>query len=159
MEKVLRKKSLLIEIPEKIMRETFGWLSERGNTREGCVRGYILKHPYRIDKDLTIENLIAVNVWLNRWKEDDENRVQYFRELDLMFEKEGIYYLVETKRDRKYTPGWRQLGHVIECFTSDFGKNKAAYEDFIPVLVTTSDKIDEIKTYWIDLDFSRFLSA
>ena len=138
------------------MREEYGWLSDRGNTREGCVRAYILRHPEMINQDLTIANLLAVNVWLNKWKED---HVQDYREVDLIFEKEGIYYLVETKRDRKYTPGYRQLFHIMECFKSDFEKNRVIYKDFIPVLVTTRDKIDRIKTMWVQPDFSAFLAS
>lgn len=131
-------------------------MSDRGNTREGCVRAYILRHPEMINQDLTIANLLAVNVWLNKWKED---HVQDYREVDLIFEKEGIYYLVETKRDRKYTPGYRQLFHIMECFKSDFEKNRVIYKDFIPVLVTTRDKIDRIKTMWVQPDFSAFLAS
>jgi hypothetical protein len=155
MERIVSKKCLLIEIPERIVREQYGWLSERGNTREGCVRAYILKHPEMIKEGLTIANLLAVNVWLNKWK---EGHAQDLREVDLVFEKEGIYYLVETKRDRKYTSGYRQLSHIMECFHSDFEKNKVTYNDFIPVLVTTSDKVDRIETTWVQPDFSAFLA-
>ncbi len=108
-------------------REEYRWLSDRGNTREGCVRAYILQHPGMINHDLTIANLLAVNVCLNKWKED---YVQTYREVDLIFEKEGIYYLVETKRDRKYKQGYRQLFHIMECFKSDFEKNRVIYKDF-----------------------------
>jgi len=94
-------KSLLIQIPEKTIIEQFGWLSEKGNTREGVVRAFILKHPERIESNLTIENLVAINVWLNKWREEDENYFEYAREADLIFEKDGIYYLVETKREKK----------------------------------------------------------
>ena len=118
------------------------------------------KRAIRIEKTrekegLTIANLLAVNVWLNKWK---EGHAQDFREVDLVFEKEGVYYLVETKRDRKYTSGYRQLSHIMECFHSDFEKNKVISNDFIPVLVTTSDKVDRIETTWVQPDFSAFLA-
>ena len=148
MEKTIKGKSLLIEIPENVIVEEFGWLSDKGNTREGAVRAYILKHPGLISEDLTIENLVAVNVWLNKWKEEDENYFEHVKEVDLMFEKDGIYYLVETKREKKYSRGWEQLGDVVDCFKSDFKKHKTIYKDVIPVLATTTDKTNKIKTEW-----------
>ncbi|MEM2506010.1 MAG: hypothetical protein QXF61_03065 [Nitrososphaeria archaeon] len=72
MEKMIKERRLLIQIPENIIGGQFGWLSEKGNTREGVVRAFILKHPEIVSKDLTIENLVAINVWLNKWKEEDE---------------------------------------------------------------------------------------
>lgn len=140
---------MLVQIPEKIITKQFGWLSNKGNTREGVVRAYILKHPEVISEDLAIENLVAENVWLNKWKEGDENYFEHMREVDLMFEKHGTYYLVETKREKKYSRGWEQLGDIVDCFKSDFKKHKTKYKDLIPVLVTTTDKINETKREWI----------
>ena len=149
MEKIVSERSLLIQIPEKTISEKFGWLSDKGNTREGVVRAYILKHPEIIESKLTIENLVAINVWLNKWKEEDENLFEFMREADIVFEKDGIYYLIETKRDRKYTRGWIQLGDIVDCFKSDFKKHREDYKGFIPVLVTTTDKVDRIKRDWV----------
>jgi len=140
---------LLVQIPEKIITKQFGWLANKGNTREGVVRAYILKHPEVISEDLTTENLVAVNVWLNKWKEGDENYFEHMREVDLMFEKDGSYYLVETKREKKYSRGWEQLGDIVDCFKSDFKKHKTKYKDLIPVLVTTTDKINKTKREWV----------
>ena len=137
---------MLIEIPEKLIVEEFGWLSDKGNTREGVVRAYILKHPEVINKDLTIENLVALNVWLNKWGEGE--KWLGLKEVDIVFEKDGIYYLVETKREKKYSKGWEQLGDVVDCFKSDFKKHKTKYKDLIPVLVTTTDKINKIERQW-----------
>jgi len=145
---MVKERSLLIEIPEKVIVGEFGWLSDKGNTREGVVRTYILKHPEVIESNLTIENLLGINVWLNKWNEEDENLLDLFRETDIVFEKDGIYYLVETKRWKKYSRGWEQLGDVVDCFKSDFKKHKTKYKDFIPVLVTTTDRINKIKREW-----------
>jgi len=139
---------LLIQIPERVIVEEIGWLSDKGNTREGVVGAYILKHPEVIESNLTIANLLGINVWLNKWNEEDENLLDLFRETDIVFEKDGIYYLVETKRWKKYSRGWEQLGDVVDCFKSDFKKHKTKYKDFIPVLVTTTDRINKIKREW-----------
>lgn len=149
MEKIVKERSLLIQIPENIIVEQFGWLSEKGNTREGVVRAFILKHPEIINADLTIKNLIAINVWLNKWKEENQNYVEHAREADLLFEKDGVYYLVETKREKKYPKGWKQLRDLIDCFKSDFKKHKTKYKDLIPVLVTTTNVIDKIQRDWV----------
>ena len=137
---IVNPKRLLIQIPEKLITEKFGWLAGKGNTREGVVRTYILKHPEIIRKDLTIENLVAINVWLNNWEKGGYNR-----EADLMFEKDGIYYIVETKREGKYGRGWGQLGDLIDCFKSEFKRHQDNYRELIPVLVTTSDAVNEIQ--------------
>jgi len=139
LEKIVKEKSLLIEIPEKTI--IIGWLSDKGNTREGIVRAYLLKHPELIN-GLTIENLVGINVWLNDWERG------WNREVDLVFEKDGTYYLVETKREGKHWEGWRQLRDIIDCFKSDFKKHKTPYKGFVPVLVTTSDKSNEIEKRW-----------
>ena len=149
MKKIVSDRSLRIEIPEKTITGQFGWLSEKGNTREGVVRAYILKHPEIIESKLTIENLVAINVWLNKWKEEDENYFEHIREADILFEKDGTYYLVETKREKKYSRGWEQLGDLVDCFKSDFKKHKTRYEALVPVLVTTTDKVDRIKRDWV----------
>lgn len=141
-------KSLLIKIPEKVILEEFGWLSNKGNTREGVVRAYILKHPDIIENNLTIDNLVAMNVWLRKWNERDENRLENKREVDIVFEKDKIYYLIETKRVRKYTRGVEQLGDVVDCFKSDFKRHKTKFKGIIPVLVTTTDKINETRKEW-----------
>jgi len=145
----------LIQIPERVIVEEFGWISGKGNTREGVVRAYILKHlemfnhpevlknPKAI-RDVAIENLVAINVWLNNWEKGHN------READLVFEKDGIYYLVETKRAGKYWRGWSQLGDIVDCFKSDFKKHQMSYKAFIPVLVTTTDSVNEITPTWID---------
>lgn len=72
MEKNVDNKSLLIQIPEKIVAEQFGWLSGKRNTREGVVRAYILRNPEIVENGLAIGNLVAMNVWLNKW-EDNKN--------------------------------------------------------------------------------------
>jgi len=137
---------LLIKIPESMVTEPNKWLLK--NTREGAVRAYVLKHPEVISQDLTIENLLAINVLLDKWKEEDENFHQYTREADLLFERNGTYYLVETKRYKKHVRAQKQIAEVVECFKSDFRKNKQAYKDLVPVIVTTDD-IDEIRTEWV----------
>ena len=148
MENAIKEKSLLITIPERIIIEEFGWLSDKGNTREGAVRAYILKHPEIIESNLMIRNLVATNVWLNKWMEKDENLVDFFREVDIVFEKDGIYYLVETKRWKKFSKGWEQLGDLVDCFKSDFKKHKTKYEGLIPTLVTTTDQVNKIDREW-----------
>jgi hypothetical protein len=130
---------LEIRIPEKTI--TIGWLSDKGNTREGVVRAYLLRHPELIN-GLAIENLVATNVWLKNWERG------WRREIDLLFEKDGIYYLVETKREGKYAKGDEQLGDIVDCFKSDFKKHQTLYKGFIPVLVTTTNKSDDIETEW-----------
>ena len=132
---------MLIKIPEKLIVEEFGWLS--GLAGEGAVRAYILKYPEVISEDLTIENLVALNVSFSKWK--GKFREQR-KEIDIVFEKDQIYYLVETKRHGKYMKGCEQLGDLVDLFKTDFEKHKMKYRSFIPVLVTTTDKIDEIKT-------------
>lgn len=149
MEKNVDNRSLLIQIPEKIVAEQLGWLPGKHNTREGAVRAYILRNPEIIENGLAVGNLVAINVWLNKW-EDDKNLCKRKREVDIVFEKDGIYYLIETKRDRKYSRGMEQLGDMVDCFKSDFEKHKQDYGGFIPVLVTTTDKIDRIKKEWIE---------
>lgn len=135
---------MLIKIPEKVIVKEFGWLSSLAG--EGAVRAYILKHPEDVNEDLTIENLVALNVSFSKWK--GKLREQW-REIDLVFEKDKIYYLIETKRHGKYTKGLEQLGDLVDLFKIDFEKHKETYRGFIPVLVTTTDKIDEIESKWI----------
>jgi hypothetical protein len=148
-----KEKRLLLEIPESFIE--LGWLSHKGNTREGVVRAYILKHleifnhpeilknPDAI-RDLAIENLVALNVWLNNWEKGHN------REVDLVFEKGGVYYLVETKREGQYSNGWSQLGDIVDCFKSEFKKHQMSYKALIPILVTTAGKINEIESRWFD---------
>jgi hypothetical protein len=142
------EKILLIKIPEKMMMERMGWLFDVDSTREGIVRAYILKHPGIIDKNLAIENLVTLNAKFNKFKEDDEDFFQYQREADIMFEKNGTFYLVETKRYKQHVKAQRQLRELIDCFKSDFKKHRQFYKTLIPVIVTTDD-IDEIQTKWI----------
>ena len=134
----------MIKIPEKIIVEGFGWLS--GLAGEGAVRAYVLKHPEVINEDLTIENLVALNVSFSKWR--GKFREQR-KEIDIIFEKDEIYYLVETKRHGKYMKGCEQLGDLVDLFKIDFEKRKRKYRGFILVLVTTTDKINEIKTEWL----------
>jgi RecB family endonuclease NucS len=139
---------LLIKIPEKMMMERLEWLFDVDSTREGIVRAYTLKHPEIIDKNLTIENLVTLNARFNKFKEEDEDFFQHQREVDIMFEKDGTYYLVETKRYKQHVKAQKQLREVIECFKSDFKKHRQSYKSLVPVIVTTDD-IDEIETKWI----------
>ena len=115
-------------------------VADKGNTREGVVRAFILKHPEIVRKDLTIENLVAINVWLNNWEEGGSNR-----EADLMFRKDGAYFVVETKREGKYGRGQGQLRDLVDCFRSDFKRHRDDFKELILVLVTTSDAVTEIR--------------
>jgi len=102
----IKKRRILIEIPEKDLRQEFGWL--RKGMGEDAVRTFLIRHSDIIVDGLASENLIGLGAWF-----------MGTQEADMVFFRNGTYYVVETKQKAKYYQGWKYLRSTVECLEAE----------------------------------------
>ena len=124
------RKRILIEIPEEDLRRDLGWY--RQGMDEWAVRSYLVRHLDIIDRGLNIEHLIGFNIFF-------ENQ-----EADMLFNKNGVYYIIETKQKGKYYRGWKYLGDTVRCFEQEMKMHNEEPQEVIPILATSSKIIKEL---------------
>jgi hypothetical protein len=134
----IKKRRILVEIPEKDLRDMFGWLRQRMD--EWAVRTYLLKHLEAFDEGLELSNFVGFNIYF-MGKE----------EIDMLFKKNGVYYLVETKQKAKYYKGWKQLAATVDCFLIDMKEHGEHPKEIVAILATSSiERVDKLKVQKLD---------
>ena len=125
------RRRILIEIPEKDLMKEIGWFRE--GMGEDAVRTYLLKNPYTIEKGLEIHNLLGIGVWFAGTQE-----------ADMLFSRDGVYYIVETKQKGKYFRGWQYVRTTVEYFEADMKKHNKEFHEVVAVLATSSQTVQNL---------------
>jgi len=132
-----KRHALLIEIPEKDIKEELGpFYKIAEGWGEQVAWAYLVKHPGKIEPNL--ELLGVGELWHPRLKKGQPHS------LDLLFRKGDIYYPVEVKY-RVYN--WNQLSQEVECFEHEMKEQGVRYEEIVPVLVVYGEKEYSKKPY------------
>lgn len=129
-ESPVEKRRIMAEIPEKDLQDMFGWL--RQGMDEWAVRTYLLKNLGVLDEGLNMDNFIGFNIYFKNKEE-----------VDMLFNKDGTYYLVETKQKGKYRRGWNQLKAAVGCFIAEMIEHGEEPKEIVAVLATSSIKTVE----------------
>lgn len=140
------RRRILIEIPEKDLIKEIGWLRE--GMGEDAVRTYLLQHPYIIEKGLEFHNLLGIGVWFTSY--DEEGLVKDSKEADMLFSRDGVYYIVETKQKGKYFRGWQYVKATVECFEADMKKHNEKLHEIVAVLATSSETVQSLNSQPLD---------
>ena len=124
---MIKKRRIMIEIPEKDLEKEFGWF--RREMGEYAVRVFLIKHPNIIETELRLEHFVGLNVFFASTQE-----------ADMLFCRHGTYYIVETKQKGKYSKGWEYLRATVECFEAEMKKHGEDFQEIVAVLATSSSK-------------------
>jgi len=136
----------MIEIPEKDLTRDIGWF--RDGMGEDAVRTYLLKHPNIIETGLEYRNFLGMGVWFRKYGEDDLARES--NEADMLFGKDGTYYIIETKQKGKYYRGWQYVRLTVECFEADMEKHNQEVHEVVAVLATSSETVQSRNIQQLD---------
>ncbi|MEM3697928.1 MAG: hypothetical protein QXQ94_10635 [Candidatus Bathyarchaeia archaeon] len=134
-----KKYALLIEIPEKDIKEELGLFYKVAEKwGEPLVWTYLVKHPDKIEPNL---ELLGVGELYHPWlKKGQPHR------LDLLFRKGNVYYPVEVKHAK---PNWNQLDQEVKCFEQALNNEGIQFDDIVPVLIVYGEKIyNKQKFHW-----------
>jgi hypothetical protein len=137
---MVSKRRIMIEIPEKHLTDEIGWF--RDGMGEDAVRTYLLKHPDIIEPDFNIQNFLGLGIWFTSY--DEEGLVKDSKEVDMLFERNGTYYIVETKQKGKYYRGWQYVILAVECFEADMRKHSKEFHGIVAVLATSSERLPDL---------------
>jgi len=133
--KKLRK--ILVALAQDELLKEFRWLfAEKWG--EDAVKTYLVKHPEKIDRDLT---LFGVGELYH-----SPLRVKGHNCIDMIFRRGNTYYLVEVKSGPRYS--WGQLFEEIACFECDMKEHQENYGEIVPVMVCVKDKKERRETEW-----------
>lgn len=133
----MKKRRILIEIPERDLRNEFGWL--RQGMGEWAIRAYLIKHLNIIEHDLSVSNFIGFSVWFRSKQE-----------ADMVFKKYGTYFIIETKQKGKYYRGWEYLKKTVECFETEMKERGEKVQEVVGVLATSSETVEKLSVQLLD---------
>jgi len=122
---MVKKRIIEITIPEEYLRKEFGWF--RQGMGERAVRIYLIKHPHIIEEGLNLEHFIGLDIWFKSTQE-----------VDMLFKKNGTYYLIETKQKAQYSQGLRQLKAAVPYFEVEMKEHNEEPKEIVAVLATSS---------------------
>jgi hypothetical protein len=128
---MLNKRRILIEIPEKDLLNEFGWF--RQGMGECAIRTYLIKHPHIIEQGLSLNDFLGFSIWFKSTQE-----------ADMVFRREGIYYIIETKQKGKYYRRWGYLRKTVECFEAEMKDRKEEIQEIVAVLATSSEAVEKL---------------
>lgn len=136
----------MIEIPEEDLTKDIGWF--RKAMGEDAIRTYLLKHPNVIETGLGYRNFLGIGVWFRKYGKDGLGRES--NEADMLFGKNGTYYLVDTKQKGKYYKGWQYVRLTVECFEADMEKHNQKVREVVAVLATSSETVRSLNSQPLD---------
>jgi len=125
------RRRIMIQIPEDDLIREFGWF--RDSMGENAVRLLLLRHPQIIESDLDVSDCLGLGVWFAGRQE-----------ADMLFRKDDVYYIVETKQKGKYYRGWQYVRATVESFENDMNKRNEKFQQVVAVLATSNKNVHSL---------------
>ena len=134
---MVKKRRILIIIPEDELSRAFGWF--RKGMDEWAIRAYLIKQPGIVEEGLSLQHFIGFNIYF-----------QNKQEVDMLFGKNGTYYVIETKQKGKYYQGWKYLAATVDSFEAEMNERKEPLEEIVAVLATSSIRQEHLSAEKLD---------